>query len=35
MFETRNTGWHYDLGFLLGIVIVLGGSGSQTGVCYY
>lgn len=35
MYEIRNTGWHYDVGFLLGIIVVLGGSGSQTGACYY
>jgi len=31
----KNTGWHYDLGFLLGIIAMLGGGGSQTGVCTY
>ena len=35
MYEIRNTGWRYDLGFLLGILVMLGGGGSQTGVCYY
>lgn len=35
MYAVRNTGWRYDLGFLLGILVMLGGGGSQTRVCYY
>jgi hypothetical protein len=35
MYEVRNAGWRYDLGFLLGIVAVVGGGGSRTGVCTY
>jgi hypothetical protein len=35
MYEVRNAGWRYDLGFLLGILVMLGGGGSQTRVCYY
>jgi hypothetical protein len=35
MYEVKNTGWHYDLGFLLGMLAILGGGGSRTGVCSY
>jgi hypothetical protein len=35
MYEVRNAGWRYDLGFLLGLVAILGGGGSQTRVCDY
>jgi hypothetical protein len=34
MYEVKNTGWRYDLGFLLGVLVMLGGGGSQTRVCY-
>lgn len=35
MYEMKNTGWKYDLGFLLGILVVLGGGGAQSGACNY
>lgn len=35
MYEMKNTGWQYDLGFLLGMLAVLGGGGSRAGVCTY
>jgi len=35
MYEVKNSGWKYELGFLLGVLIVLGGGQSQTGVCSY
>ena len=35
MYETTNAGWKYDLGFLLGVLIVLGGGGAQSGACNY
>ena len=35
MYEVKNTGWTYDLGFLLGVLVALGGGSSQTGVCTY
>lgn len=33
MYETNNGGRLYDFGFLLGVLIVLGGGQSQTGRC--
>ena len=33
MYEAQNSGRLYDLGFLLGVLIVFGGSESQTGNC--
>ena len=35
MYETRNAGRLYDLGFLIGVLVVFGGSQSQTGNCRY
>jgi hypothetical protein len=35
VYEVRNNGWKYDLGFLLGVVIVLGGGSAQTGSMTY
>ena len=32
MYERRNSGWRYDLGFLLGACAALGTGESQTGV---
>lgn len=33
MYEVKNAGRLYDFGFLLGVLIVFGGSESQTRVC--
>lgn len=33
LYETNNGGRLYDFGFLLGVLIVLGGGESQTGTC--
>lgn len=33
MYETHNGGRLYDLGFLIGVLVVFGGSESQTGNC--
>lgn len=35
MYETKNTGWKYDLGFLFGVMVVLGSGGARSGVCTY
>jgi len=35
MYEAKNAGWKYDLGFLLGVLIVLGGGGAQSSACTY
>ena len=35
MYEVKNTGWQYDLGFLLGVTAMLGGGGARAGVCTY
>lgn len=35
MYEVRNTGWSYDLGFLVGALVILGGGQARSGVCGY
>lgn len=33
MYESHNAGRLYDFGFLVGVLVVFGGSESQTGTC--
>ena len=35
MYEVKNSGWPYDLGFLLAVAAVFGEGGSRVGVCTY
>jgi hypothetical protein len=35
MYEVKNTGWKYDLGFLLGVLLMIGGGGAESGACTY
>ena len=35
MYESHNDGRLYDFGFLVGVLVVFGGSESQTGTCHW